>query len=266
MSPSRTLVIGDIHGALQSLVQVLDECGYDAEEDKIIFLGDYVDGWSEGAEVIDFLIDLQKGSKHGHIFIRGNHDKWTEEWLVYGRIHPYWLDNGGQSTMDSYINSELLIEESHRTFFKNLHNYYIDDKNRGFVHGGFISRKGIGHDSYSSDYYWDRDLWELSLMLDRQQQYLDEMSNKAKRMFKHKEVYIGHSATTNWKIKPHLKEYKDPKQKKSGLITVPMNRCNVWNVDTGCGWKGKLTIMDIDTKQYWQSEFSHLLYPNEKDR
>ena len=33
-----------------------------------------------------------------------------------------------------------------------------------------------------------------------------------------------------------------------------MQRCNVWNLDTGAGYGYKLTIMDIDTKQYWQSD------------
>ena len=45
-----------------------------------------------------------------------------------------------------------------------------------------------------------------------------------------------------------------------------MNRCNVWNLDTGGGWLGKLTIMDIDTKQFWQSDFVYELYPEEKGR
>jgi len=35
----------------------------------------------------------------------------------------------------------------------------------------------------------------------------------------------------------------------------------VWDLDTGAGWSGKLTIMmDIDTKEYWQSELSKDLY------
>lgn len=45
-----------------------------------------------------------------------------------------------------------------------------------------------------------------------------------------------------------------------------MNRCNVWNLDTGSGFSGKLTIMDIDTKEFWQSDFVRELYPNENGR
>jgi hypothetical protein len=32
------------------------------------------------------------------------------------------------------------------------------------------------------------------------------------------------------------------------------SKANVWNVDTGAAFKGPLTIMDVDTKEFWQSE------------
>ena len=51
----RTLVVGDIHGGLRGLKQVLERIEVKAE-DKFIFLGDYVDGWSENAETISFLM------------------------------------------------------------------------------------------------------------------------------------------------------------------------------------------------------------------
>ncbi|WP_286971250.1 metallophosphoesterase, partial [Flavobacterium sp. UBA4854] len=41
--------------------------------------GDYVDGWSQSVEVIDYLIDLK--SKQNCICIRGNHDQLTLDWL-----------------------------------------------------------------------------------------------------------------------------------------------------------------------------------------
>jgi serine/threonine protein phosphatase 1 len=49
----RTLVIGDIHGGIKALKQVLQKADV-TKEDTLIFLGDYVDGWSESAEVISF--------------------------------------------------------------------------------------------------------------------------------------------------------------------------------------------------------------------
>ncbi|OQP66531.1 hypothetical protein A3860_13685 [Niastella vici] len=34
----------------------------------------------------------------------------------------------------------------------------------------------------------------------------------------------------------------------------PLSALNILNVDTGAGHSGRLTIMDIDTKKFWQSD------------
>jgi len=270
MGSIRTLVCGDIHGGLKALKQALQRASYDSMRDKLIFLGDYVDGWPESAQLIDYLIELQEFSPKEKpiIFIRGNHDQWCHEWFTYGIAQEMWLKQGGQSTKDSYLETCYLHKDSHKNFFKHLVNYYVDEENRGFVHGGFKSKKGLGHAAHESDYYWDRDMWELAIALngnipDKSDQYYRP---NPYRMYKHKEIFIGHSTTMMHKIKPKYKEYKDPNQPKNGGIIVPMNRCNVWNLDTGGGWGGKLSIMDIDTKEYWQSDFVKDLYPDYKER
>jgi serine/threonine protein phosphatase 1 len=267
---NRTLVIGDIHGALKALEQVLDRCNYNSKKDTLIFLGDYVDGWSQSSELIEYLI-LLKEANSNIIFLRGNHDKWCEDWLKTGVRELMWVSQGGQSTLESYMRTQYMVGDRHRDFFRSLHNYYIDDKNRGFVHGGFVSKKGLGHDPYQSDYYWDRDLWELAVAHDKEKPEIKEKHDQyfrpnPFRMYRHEEIYIGHTTTNAWKIKPTYKEYKDDNQPKNGPIIVPMNRCNMWNLDTGCGYHGKLTIMDIDSKQYWQSDYVKDLYPNELGR
>jgi serine/threonine protein phosphatase 1 len=63
-----------------------------------------------------------------------------------------------------------------------------------------------------------------------------------------KEIFIGHTSTLLWKK------------------TEPIHAANIWNLDTGAGSHGKLTIMDVETKQYYQSDLASLLYPNEKGR
>ena len=63
----RTLVIGDIHGGLRALHQIMERAKV-TPKDTLIFLGDYVDGWSESPAVLDFLIEL--GQKQNCIFIK----------------------------------------------------------------------------------------------------------------------------------------------------------------------------------------------------
>lgn len=258
----RILTVGDIHNALKALKEVLAKCEYNNEKDQLIFLGDYVDGWPEASELIQYLIELRDNSKISPIFLRGNHDVWCGKWLDTGAAHMIWLQQGGQATMDSYVKTGLLIEDSHRQFFANLLDYYVDDKNRGFVHGGFNSRLGLGHEHYASDYHWDRDLWNLALLSDGQ--FHDGDLESIRRFEKHKEIFLGHTSTINWRCKRH---YPEAKTIKVGVpIDIPMHRCNVWNIDTGCGYNGRLTIMDVNTKKYWQSTPVQELYPNQRGR
>ena len=69
----RILAIGDIHGGLKALIQVLNKVEV-KDGDTLIFVGDYVDGWSEAAQVVQFLMELSE--KINCIFIKGNHDVW----------------------------------------------------------------------------------------------------------------------------------------------------------------------------------------------
>lgn len=107
----RTLVIGDIHGGLKALNQVLIAANVTAD-DKLIFLGDYVDGWSESAQTIDKLIALSKTNEC--VFIRGNHDVWCGLWLEKGATNPIWLAHGGEETIQSYIATGLLSDVKHK--------------------------------------------------------------------------------------------------------------------------------------------------------
>jgi len=41
---------------------------------------------------------------------------------------------------------------------------------------------------------------------------------------------------------------------------------NVWLLDQGGGYEGKLSILDIKTKEFWQSDKSDTLYPDHLGR
>ena len=240
---SRTLVIGDIHGGLKGLKQVIERANV-TEHDTLIFLGDYVDGWSESAQVIRFLIDLEQ--KQHCIFLKGNHDDYCENWLRDGELDKTWIFHGGQSTLKSY---ELLSDTEqtvHLNFFERMKLYHIDQENRLFVHAGFTSMNGPSHEFHSSSFIWDRTLWEVARTMDA---YIHKDSKLyPKRLLYFDEIYIGHTPTLNYDV------------------TVPMQGCNVWNIDTGAAFWGSLTIMDVDTKEFWQSDTLISLYPEEKGR
>ena len=85
MGQGRTLVIGDIHSGLRALKQLLERAHL-TTDDQLIFLGDYVDGWSEAVETIDYLLQLDQ--EFNCRFIRGNHDELCKDWLLEKKHNP----------------------------------------------------------------------------------------------------------------------------------------------------------------------------------
>jgi serine/threonine protein phosphatase 1 len=239
----RTLVIGDIHGGLRALHQIMERAKV-TPKDTLIFLGDYVDGWSQSPQVIDYLIELK--TTHNCICILGNHDKLLLEWLDESKDNLLWYKHGGESTVlaYSYVNAETI--KKHIEFLKSLVDYYLDEQNRLFVHAGFTNMNGVLYEYFLGLFYWDRTLWETALALDKKMKTDDLLYPK--RLILYKEIYIGHTPVSRINK------------------TIPVNMANVWNVDTGTAFKGPLTILDVDTKEFWQSEPLPSLYPNEKGR
>lgn len=240
---NRNLVIGDIHGALKALEQVLERASV-TPDDKLIFLGDYVDGWSDAPGVIDKLMTLN--SSHECIFIRGNHDQLFLNYLQTREENKLWLMHGGQTTVDAYREVNKTRTELHRQFLESLDNYHLDHKNRLFVHAGFTNLHGVTREYFTDMLYWDRSLWEMALALNPQ--LSPEDPKYPQRLLHYDEIYIGHT--------PTIRIGK----------TVPVNIATIWNMDTGAAYRSPLTIMDIDTKQFWQSDRADHLYPNEQGR
>jgi serine/threonine protein phosphatase 1 len=239
----RTLVIGDIHGGLRALHQILERAKV-SPNDKLIFLGDYVDGWSQSPEVIDLLIAMKE--THNIVCIRGNHDDLLLNWLKHGTDNPQWFEHGGEATVAAYENCNAKTLETHITFLESLEDYHLDDQNRLFIHAGFTNMNGIDFEYFPKLFYWDRTLWETALALDKNMEKSDLAYPK--RFTLYNEIFIGHTPVS-----------------RIGR-TTPVQMANVWNVDTGAAFRGPLTVMDVDSKAYWQSENLDILYPNEKGR
>ena len=115
-----------------------------------------------------------------------------------------------------------------------------------FIHAGFTNVRGVDFEFFKPLFYWDRTLWEVALALDAI--FSKDHISHPNRLKLYHEIYIGHTPVTK------INE------------TIPVNKACIWNVDTGAAFKGKLTIMDIETKEFWQSDALPDLYLDEKGR
>ena len=240
MTSKRTLVVGDIHGGFKALLQVLNRANATVD-DNLIFLGDYVDGWSESPQLLDFLIELN--GTHQCIILCGNHDDLFLDWLKTGRKDEKWILHGGDTTIKAYENISSEKRQLHIRFIESMRDHYLDESNHLFLHAGFTHIKGVESEYFPKMFLWDRSLWEMALALNPN--LAVDQDRYPARLKLYSEIFIGHTPTTR------IGE------------TTPVNAANVWNLDTGAAFGGPLTILNVETKQYWQSDPVSSLYPTE---
>lgn len=250
MANQRIIVCGDIHGANKALLQCLERSNFDRENDILITIGDICDGWSEVYECVETLLTIKN-----RVDIRGNHDDWFNTYIKTGQ-HPVEWQQGGDSTRNSYLRAAGReyaeagwgtvawlnrgdIPDSHKEFFKNQTGYYtmyLDGKMMCFVHGGFDRELPIDS-QFWHNLMWNRELWEKaqSCKDDQKLAMADDFDK----------VFIGHTQV-----------YHNIKN----ALALPLTCGGITNIDTGAGWNGKLTFMDVRTGMYWQSDWVRDLY------
>lgn len=221
----RKFVMGDIHGAYRALRQCLDRSGFDYAKDHLICLGDVADGWPETRQAVAELMRIQNLT-----YILGNHDWWTLQWMQTGQAEELWYKQGGKSTIESYGEGIL---PRHSAFFADAHLYCVDEE-KLFVHAGINPLLPLEQQNKDT-FLWDRGL--ASLALDH---YRYSTRSPGSRLSTFKEIYIGHTPVP---------------------YPEPIHALGVWLMDTGAGWSGVLSMMDIATKEVFVSDPVPSLYP-----
>ncbi|KUG09587.1 metallophosphoesterase [Solirubrum puertoriconensis] len=224
-----TYVLGDIHGAYRALVQVLERSPFRPGVDRLIHLGDVADGWPETPACVELLLSIPNS-----IWLQGNHDAWAAEWLASGaspdEVNMSWFLQGGKATYDAYLQGPTERPQQHyQAFFAQQRPYFEDDLGNLYVHAGYNPKQPVAEQP-TRDLIWTRDLWR------QHQQALG-----------YQECFIGHTPT--WPDSP-----------------VPTQRANVWNLDQGAAYGGRLSLLNVRTKAFVQSDVVRELYPGVKGR
>jgi len=219
----RIYAVGDIHGRLDLLDQMLDRIKsdlalYPAVRPVYLFLGDYIDRGPASRATIDRLIE--HGDAHEAIFLRGNHEQIALKCLSDRGLLEKWLRLGGWETLLSYgvacrnpTSVEQIVElqtafhnalpQTHFRFFRALQNSFTCG-DFFFAHAGV--RPGIALSAQSeADLLWIR------------QEFLSSRSNYGKI------IVHGHTPASEIEVTP-----------------------NRINIDTGAFATGRLTCLVIE--------------------
>jgi serine/threonine protein phosphatase 1 len=171
----RIFAIGDIHGCLnllddliERIVGLRDRRGPAAGEDRLIFLGDYIDRGPDSCGVVERLLT---GLPVGFVadFLMGNHERMLLDCLDESSNSVVWLLNGGAQALDSYrrpgkglypaINPRAglrnVLPAAHVAFFEAL-KLHVTFGDYAFVHAGIRPGRSLA-DQDEQDLLWIRE-------------------------------------------------------------------------------------------------------------
>lgn len=213
---SRRIFIGDVHGHYDGLMQLLAAIA-PTENDQVYFVGDLIDRGPASSQVVEYV------RQHADGCVMGNHEQLLLSAFVGGQVNgtalQAWLHSGGQSTLASYDNIDLLTE--HLTWLRKLP-AYIDLGDVWLVHAGIDPQVPIAEQTFN-EFCWVR----------------DDFHNHPTPCFADKLVVTGHTITFTF-----------PDVEPGQVVAGPG-----WlDIDTGAyhpksGW---LTGLDLDNEQVYQ--------------
>ena len=135
---SFTYAVGDIHGAMHKLQNLIAQCREHAagRPMRFVFLGDYIDRGPHSSGVISALMALERQMPADVVVLMGNHEELLLS-IVDGRFPAGdWLPQGGSQTLQSYgVTDAAHLPRDHLDWLRTLRLSH-DDGRRFFVHAG----------------------------------------------------------------------------------------------------------------------------------
>jgi len=157
----KLFVIGDIHGQLGMLENLMAKIPWRPDKDALVFLGDYVDRGPDSRGVVDYILSLTRSySRIGCVL--GNHERMLLDYLA-GVNKALYLANGGLTTLKEYARDKrsgttlrlIEIPRDHKAFYASLKSYFeIEDYY--LVHAGFRPGTSMARQT-ETDMMWIRE-------------------------------------------------------------------------------------------------------------
>lgn len=106
-SPALVYAVGDVHGRLDLMEQLIeiirqDAETFDGEKANLIFLGDLIDRGPQSAGCVERVLALRNDSWCTPLALMGNHEQAMLRFLDDAAQGELWVQYGGGSTLKSY--------------------------------------------------------------------------------------------------------------------------------------------------------------------
>lgn len=238
-------VIGDVHGCVNTLSELVERLLKKYDVEKFIFIGDLIDRGPASAEVIQYVQDLKK--TYSLELLRGNHEDMMLDFAAgishYGNSD--WLNNGGieaiksisgEDLLKKYINGEKIFEEFSSDLKKfeyllsSIKDYLVIDFAGNKL---FLSHAGVGDFSLPPERQMtslpkDLQLIKYPFIWDR------SVDSKRETYF---DYIVVHGHTPVLKLTGYAKggEPFVNKNKNGEIVSI--------NIDTGCVYGGSLSAL-----------------------
>jgi len=219
----RNIIIGDVHGCLNELKNLLENFRYKPGQDRLIFVGDLVDRGPYSAETIQFVRDLSE--RYDVISVMGNHEEkyvryrnWQLKAQEIGKTIPMTFPDAKKDIFNK-------LSETDHQWLKEKPHYYKDD---GFlvVHGGVCKRRHLQIEDLNKKKYYRRLRALRQIDVEGKMRSLDSPTEESDRHWskdydgRFGKVIFGHDPCEEVRISP-----------------------NAYGIDTGCCFGGKLTAL-----------------------
>lgn len=208
----RLIAVGDVHGCVHA-VDALMRAIRPTAADTLVFLGDLIDQGRESAEVLDYLLELQRRCQL--VLITGNH----EEMMFAARENKdalrYWEDCGGVYTLNSYrFGADLsAVPDRHWNLLNAAVPYYETD-DFIFTHANYLPELAMSQQPPH----------QLRWAIFEPEEMQPHQSGKT--------VVVGHTEQRNCEI-----------------LDLGFAIC----IDTACWRHGWLTALDVGSRDFWQA-------------
>ena len=255
-----TYAIGDLQGCYDSLLRLLDKLKFDKTKDKLWFAGDLVNRGSDSLATLRFVKSLGDNA----ITVLGNHD-----------LHLLAIAHGVKTTrssdlqkiLDAEDRDELLLWLSTRPLL-----HYDSKLNYMLTHAGVYpywtlaqaqkSARELEHvlknnlDEFLNNMYGNKpDIWDESLTGFERLRFICNCFTRMRFCHQDGTLDFTSNGAPGTVPKDALPWFDFPKRKTADEKILfghwstlgDINKKNIFALDTGCVWGGKLTALRIDT-------------------